>query len=124
MSEKKSATSLFEFVKAIFLFFRVLNFKFNSCMSFRNMINESKYKLSAFDRLKVRQWKLIKLVSITLICFSELFINSSQNAKASWYNLSSGTTSEIWAMQFLNDYSGFFAGAGGLIKKTTDGGLS
>ncbi|HMS34186.1 MAG TPA: hypothetical protein PKC91_08865 [Ignavibacteria bacterium] len=60
--------------------------------------------------------KLICSVFILFVLFS------FRNSNAAWIPLSSGTTSEIWGMNFLDANTGFFAGGGGTIKKTTNGG--
>lgn len=60
--------------------------------------------------------KPITLVIIILVLLT------FRNSQAAWIPQSSGTTSEIWGMNFLDANTGFFAGGGGTIKKTINGG--
>lgn len=62
--------------------------------------------------------KLIAALTI-LYCFVSI-----QTSQATWTPLNSGTTSEIWGIDFINANTGLFVTGGGTIKKTTDGGNS
>lgn len=62
-----------------------------------------------------------KLIAAVIILS---FLLTFQTSQATWTSLNSGTTNEIWSVYFLNANTGFFGGAGGIIRKTTDGGNS
>ena len=62
-----------------------------------------------------------KLIAALTILYCLVSIQTSQ---ATWTPLSSGTTSEIWGIDFINANTGLFVTGGGTIKKTTDGGNS
>ncbi|HMS66433.1 MAG TPA: hypothetical protein PKD83_14410, partial [Ignavibacteria bacterium] len=51
-----------------------------------------------------------------------ILLMTFQTSQATWVPLSSGTTSEIWGINFLNASTGFFVSGGGTIRKTTNGG--
>ncbi len=51
-----------------------------------------------------------------------LALNSVLSAQ--WDTLNTGTNSDLYAVQFVNSSTGWIAGAGGIIKKSVDGGSS
>lgn len=59
---------------------------------------------------------LIQIISLILLL-------AVQTSDAQWTFQSSGTTSEVWGMQFLNANTGFIVGSN-VIKRTTNGGTN
>ncbi len=61
------------------------------------------------------------------IFFLLLILNSTLllvHAQSGWYPLNSGTTTNLRAVFFINQNTGFVAGYSGIILKTTNGGLN
>jgi photosystem II stability/assembly factor-like uncharacterized protein len=52
------------------------------------------------------------------------FIVSSVFSQSGWVQLNSGTTADIYCASFFNAETGFVVGQGGLILRTTNGGLN
>ncbi len=53
-----------------------------------------------------------------------LFINVSTIAQQGWIEQTSGTSSSLYSVNFINENIGWISGEDGVIKKTTDGGQS
>jgi hypothetical protein len=58
------------------------------------------------------------------LCVSLMLLLSIETTNAQWIFQNSGTTSDIWGIQFLNVNTGFIVGGGGNIKRTTNGGTN
>ena len=61
--------------------------------------------------------KIIVLISLTLV-------NSSIFSQTGWVQQASGTTNNLYSVQFLNSSTGFVSGANGTFLRTTNGGLN
>jgi hypothetical protein len=106
-----------------------LSSMFNSCsMNFsdseslvglpcRDNVAECNTMLTASNRQAGLRGKIIPLI------VSLILLLTIQTSNAQWISQNSGTTNEIWGMQFLNPSTGFIVG-GNVIKRTTNGGTS
>jgi photosystem II stability/assembly factor-like uncharacterized protein len=61
-----------------------------------------------------------KLISFLVLC--AILFAQSISAQTAWVQQTSGVTSDLNAVDFVNENYGFAAGAGGVILKTTNGG--
>ncbi|MCB0724841.1 MAG: T9SS type A sorting domain-containing protein [Ignavibacteriae bacterium] len=61
----------------------------------------------------------MRIYLLILIFSSTSLISNAQNG---WVTQNSGTTNDLWCVQFINETTGFCSGEGGIIIKTTNGG--
>ena len=112
--------------KKILLFFKFLVslFRKKSFLKFKSLVglprrtnyNRSNRMIQIIARRAGVGGKISAVVIILIL------LMTFQTSQATWVALSSGTTSEIWGINFLNASTGFFVSGGGTIRKTTNGG--
>jgi photosystem II stability/assembly factor-like uncharacterized protein len=60
----------------------------------------------------------------SLIVFTILFFYSTSYSQTGWFPLQSNWTNWIISVKFLNEFTGYAAGWGGYISKSTNGGIN
>ena len=64
----------------------------------------------------------MKKLFFILVIFATMSINSY--SQIGWVPQQSGTTSSIYSLSFVNNMTGWYCGSGGVIGKTSNGGLN
>ncbi len=93
--------------------------KFLSAVSFNN------YNFK-YLRLNLKKGVYMKKFISAVLLFQILIaINTTQlHSESNWYQQNSGVNNTLWSVDFVNNLTGYVAGSGGLILKTTNGGES